>query len=57
MPKVDQELCIGCGTCETLCPQIFELSDASKAKVKQSASSDVDCIQEAINSCPAQAIS
>ncbi len=60
MPKtvvVDQELCIGCGTCEALCPQIFHLSDAGKAELIPNHSENLPCIQESIKSCPVQAIS
>jgi ferredoxin len=26
-PKVDEELCIGCGHCAEVCPTVFELID------------------------------
>ena len=26
-PVVDESLCIGCGTCEELCPDVFEVGD------------------------------
>ncbi|MCK4744649.1 ferredoxin [Candidatus Parcubacteria bacterium] len=57
MPKVDQNLCIGCGMCENICPEAFELSDASKAAVKQNIPAKSKCVQEAADSCPSQAIS
>ena len=57
MPKVNQDVCIGCGTCESLCPEVFKLEDAGKAKVKENAPKNVSCIQEAIDACPVQAIS
>ncbi|NCF75471.1 MAG: ferredoxin [Xanthomonadaceae bacterium] len=57
MPKINKDVCIGCGTCASLCPEVFELSDAGKAKVKENAPEGVSCIQEAIDSCPVQAIS
>ena len=31
-PKVNEELCIGCGTCESLCPQVFQIREG-KSKV------------------------
>ncbi len=31
--KVDQELCIGCGACEGVCPEVFELDD-DKSKLR-----------------------
>jgi len=30
---VNQDLCIGCGTCEALCPSVFKLNQAGKAEV------------------------
>jgi len=57
MVKVNREKCIGCGMCQSLCPEVFELEDG-KAKVKDNV--DVkkykDCIKEAKESCPMQAI-
>lgn len=52
--KVDREKCIGCGTCAAICPEGFELDDEGKAKVKNS---KAKCIDEAISSCPVEAIS
>jgi ferredoxin len=31
--KVDQDLCIGCGLCESLCPEVFRLSAEGKSEV------------------------
>lgn len=61
MPKtltIDEELCIGCGTCVEICPEVFELNEQiEKAFVKnQEGCSQCDC-EEAINSCPVGAIS
>jgi ferredoxin len=56
MPKVNQDVCIGCGTCESLCPEVFQLGDSGKAEVKADAPDNVSCIKEAIESCPVQAI-
>jgi ferredoxin len=30
--KVDQDACVGCGACESTCPEVFELVD-DKAQV------------------------
>ncbi|WP_297135105.1 ferredoxin [Terrisporobacter sp.] len=27
--KVDRDICIGCGACESNCPEVFELDDES----------------------------
>ena len=57
MVSVNQETCIGCGTCEAVCGKVFEMKDG-KAHVKagQEGSSD-ECVKEAIESCPVDAIS
>ncbi|MCD6476908.1 MAG: ferredoxin [Candidatus Aenigmarchaeota archaeon] len=49
--KVDQEKCIGCGACASLCPEVFEIKEG-KAHVI----SDKEC-KEAIDACPVGAIS
>jgi len=54
MVSVNQEKCIGCGSCESVCPEIFELKD-SKARVK--AQKTLPCVKEAIDICPVDAIS
>ncbi len=59
MPRVDPDLCIGCGVCADICPAVFELDDSEgKAKVKLGADcSQAGCCQEAAESCPTEAIS
>lgn len=57
VPRVDPNLCIGCGMCVQTCPDVFQLGDDSKSFVKDaSACSKCNC-QEAIDDCPAHAIS
>lgn len=54
--QVDQELCIGCGACVNLCPEIFELQDDGKSRViTKNECKKCDC-EIAINSCPVGAI-
>lgn len=56
-PKVNQEKCTGCGTCVALCPDVFELGEDGKSKVKDPAACEhCDC-QAAVESCPEGAIS
>jgi ferredoxin len=57
-PIVDQELCIGCGTCESLCPEVFKLDGGGKAQVQEADyEANKDCIKESIETCSVQAIS
>lgn len=51
---VNQELCVGCGVCASLCPDIFELQDDGKVKVANNRK-NCDC-DEAESSCPVGAI-
>ena len=54
MIKVNHDLCIGCGTCEALCPAVFKLNAESKADpISQDQSG---CAKNAAESCPVQAI-
>ena len=54
---IDQEKCIGCGSCTAVCPDVFELDDNSKARLKQGKEeTDDKCVQEAVDICPVQAI-
>jgi ferredoxin len=55
-PVVDWDLCIGCGSCVELCPEVFELKD-EKAYVKGPDKCDTCNCQEAVEICPVEAIS
>jgi len=59
MLTIDSQKCIGCGLCVSICPEIFEMNtDSGKAQVKTQEFSDFESkVQEAIDSCPNQAIS
>lgn len=53
--KVNQDLCIGCGTCESLCSAVFKVENG-KSHVIADECADCDC-QVVVNSCPVSAIS
>jgi len=57
MPKItiDKNLCIGCGTCESLCQDVFEIDKEGKARVKNKKSEKCD-IDSVVQACPVQAI-
>ncbi len=56
--RIDLDRCIGCGTCEELCPDVFEVGDDGFARVViDDPSAGADCIIEAVESCPQEAIS
>jgi ferredoxin len=54
---IDQDECIGCGTCEETCPEVFLLNtEIEKAEVIMPTGGPVELIEEAIDSCPAACI-
>ncbi|KKQ59620.1 MAG: hypothetical protein UT48_C0043G0006 [Parcubacteria group bacterium GW2011_GWE2_39_37] len=54
MIKVDQNLCIGCGTCVALCPKGFQMN--AEGKSDAISQEDLECAKNAAASCPTQAI-
>ncbi len=65
--KIDQGACIGARVCESVCPEVFEMNPENKSRVveeyrKESedegeAPDDIDCVEEAEEGCPVDAIS
>lgn len=56
-PKVDPDLCIGCGLCEEICPEVFQMGDDDLAHVVEGADCEgAGCCEEAAESCPTEAI-
>ncbi|ASK64014.1 ferredoxin [Virgibacillus phasianinus] len=61
---IDQDTCIGCGNCEGIAPDIFDLDDEGLAFVKQDQNrgytpipeSKLDELEEAIEECPTDSI-
>ena len=57
MIKVDHKKCIGCGNCAAICSEVFEMKKDGKSHVKKGQENSKDpCVEEAIISCPAHAI-
>jgi len=54
---VDKEKCIGCGSCVDIAEEYFTLGDDGKSEViKDYDEADKDIVGEAIDGCPADAI-
>lgn len=56
--KVDKDACVGCGLCETTCPEVFKMNKDDIAEVIVDlvpAEVETNC-REAAESCPADAI-
>lgn len=62
--KLEREKCIGCGSCQALCPKYFELIDDGRSHIKDANKQDIEelevakieCAETAAEACPAQCI-
>lgn len=53
---VDDEACTGCGTCEETCPEVFKVDEETE-KAQVIKAEGAECVEEAIDTCPEEAIS
>ncbi|HMK47059.1 MAG TPA: ferredoxin [Methanocella sp.] len=58
IPVIDKELCISCGNCVDICPDVFNWDVDDKAIVVDAGGCGTKCpdCQEAADSCPTNAI-
>ncbi|MDD2518540.1 MAG: ferredoxin [Bacilli bacterium] len=54
--KIIEENCIACGLCESIVNDVFEVEEVAKVIVDEVKEDLVDNVQEAIDSCPTDAI-
>jgi len=68
--KVNIELCIACGTCYEMCPDFFIADDEGKSRIMEeyrlsddevestgeAPDDQLDCVTDAKDSCPVEAI-
>ena len=56
--RVKSELCRGCGVCEAVCPNVYQMDSSRIAKViTESISEDIkDCALQGESVCPVGAI-
>lgn len=54
--KVYEDMCIGCGLCVTLCPEVFVMEDEKAKVIADTSVATYDEVQDAITCCPAAAI-
>ena len=54
--KIDRDACVGCGSCAAMAPDVFEMDDENKSRIKDPKAADDATIQSAAQACPANAI-
>ena len=55
---VNPDTCTGCGLCVDICPEVFEMDgDLAVVKVKPVPEDSEEAVDEAVDSCPVEAIS
>lgn len=59
MVMIDEEICIGCGRCEEICPAVFHLNEScgKSVVIDADACEFVGCCEAAEENCPVEAIS
>ena len=55
--SVDEDVCIGSGTCVKIAPAVFELDDEGVAQVLDPNAAELADLHRAEDSCPVAAIS
>lgn len=53
--KVDKDLCIGCGTCSSMCPKVFKIVDGKSTVINETGDTPEN-IKAAADACPTRAI-
>ena len=55
---VDQDLCISCGACIDVCPEVFDWNDDDKAQtiIDEISDGQEEQTKEAAEGCPTEAI-
>ncbi len=56
---VNQNNCIGCGACESICPEVFQINDEGLSSViakEEDFTNHEEEIRDAVDSCPTSAI-
>jgi ferredoxin len=56
---VDEDICIGCGRCEEICPAVFHVNESTgKSEVMDAEACEfTGCCEAAEENCPVEAIS
>jgi ferredoxin len=55
--SIDDDSCVGCGTCVEICPEIFEMDDdLAEVKAHEVPENLQESCREAADACPVEAV-
>lgn len=55
--KINRDGCIGCGLCESICPEVFRMAGDGLAEVYADVTPELESsVREAADSCPVSVI-
>lgn len=54
--RVDEDICIGCGACQAICPEVFDVDGVAKVIVDEVSDEVKDDAVDAMEGCPVAAI-
>lgn len=54
-PVIDFDLCVGCGACVEVCPEVYEMREEKAWVIGPDKCDTCDC-QQTVDVCPSQAI-
>lgn len=54
--RVDEDICIGCGACQAICPEVFDVDGTAKVIVDEIKDEVKDDAVDAMEGCPVAAI-
>jgi ferredoxin len=53
---VDEDLCTGCGICEEMCPEVFEVGDDDISRIISEEECEEHDVKDVAAECPSEAI-
>jgi ferredoxin len=55
--RVDSELCVACGACVDICPEVFDMpGETAIVKTETIPDEHTEAVREAAEACPTEAI-
>jgi ferredoxin len=54
--SIDEDLCTGCGICEEMCPEVFQLDDEGVSHIISDDECEEHDVYEIAEECPSESI-